>query len=470
MPADPSDGLGRAFIVQCTVTGSSGGIATHRAIVGAESDLGHVPFCVDEELERNATHGWCEELNEMLAEAGGGGGGPVTLPLTADHGDVLLEGEINAGGSDAPLVSWGTVTNDTLTFGDNTLVAGIEQRVKTAGTYKWYVNNGEIVELTPTNLDLQSCGLILSGDIQHGAGPASAGDFRVSTGWYANGRNDAGDADVLLLGWGVGSPDVLEIGEVAVAGMAFGVATSGGYTWRVNGSEIAYFDDTHFDLESLILRQGTQVATTGSYRVGATWSLIGLNETLSADRDILTYGSGTVTVGGTTADTSVVRGTSGVNINVNGSNKVTFNSTTAAFGSTILSGSAVAFTGGTVSDGVNLVASSLNEAVANSASSTNIDTAISASTTELYRIEADAEISGGTRAYVLGMARVVRSGSSAPTVGTFQIQMTEGSGLAVSATISSNNLRVSVANTMGSGCRLDTRIWRISSKSTVEHS
>lgn len=72
MPA----GAGQAYLVQCVVNGGvdangdADAALTKRHIVGVNNAAGFVPFCVGEELERQATHGWTEELNDFAHDVG----------------------------------------------------------------------------------------------------------------------------------------------------------------------------------------------------------------------------------------------------------------------------------------------------------------------------------------------------------------------------------------------------------------
>ncbi len=67
--ADPGDGLGRSWIVKCTQTDSQGNADVEYRIVGTANINGIVPICADEAAYRNATHGWCEVVNSILAQA-----------------------------------------------------------------------------------------------------------------------------------------------------------------------------------------------------------------------------------------------------------------------------------------------------------------------------------------------------------------------------------------------------------------
>jgi hypothetical protein len=65
MPADPSDGLGRSFLIQCFVR-SGRETAVSYGIVGAVNGNGVLPLAAGEELARGA-YGYIDELNQALA-------------------------------------------------------------------------------------------------------------------------------------------------------------------------------------------------------------------------------------------------------------------------------------------------------------------------------------------------------------------------------------------------------------------
>lgn len=66
LPADPSDGLGRAFLVKCTVSNTVD-TEIEYGVVGAVNAAGLLPIVPGEENFRDATHGWSQVVNEALA-------------------------------------------------------------------------------------------------------------------------------------------------------------------------------------------------------------------------------------------------------------------------------------------------------------------------------------------------------------------------------------------------------------------
>lgn len=294
------------------------------------------------------TNYWWEGTTETLTNGtktiisdDGGVGGGVTLPIDAAHGDVILRGEIDAGGADAPLLRWGVDATDALTVGSDSGDAANEIYNRALGAHKWYVNTTLRATLDDDGLSLGANNLLTTGNIQIGATVAASGDIRGHNTLVVAARNNANNADVDLLQ--KTSADLVIIGDSTDAsGVEFKTKTGSVFTWDIAGTDEVTLSATTLALGSNNvtltgnIQQGSSVATTGDYRVGASWSLIGLNETLSSDRDVLTYNTGTVTLGGSTADTSVVRGTSSAIININGTARLSFDSTSADFGTTVI--------------------------------------------------------------------------------------------------------------------------------------
>jgi hypothetical protein len=69
MPSDPGDGLGRSYLVKCTVSNSYE-TQTAYGIVGAVNDAGLVPLAAGETTARSATHGWLDTVNTLLKVGG----------------------------------------------------------------------------------------------------------------------------------------------------------------------------------------------------------------------------------------------------------------------------------------------------------------------------------------------------------------------------------------------------------------
>jgi hypothetical protein len=71
MPSDPGDGLGRGFIMKALVR-APGGAETAVAfrVFGAANAGGVIPVVANEENYRSLTHGWIDEFNQAMAQAG----------------------------------------------------------------------------------------------------------------------------------------------------------------------------------------------------------------------------------------------------------------------------------------------------------------------------------------------------------------------------------------------------------------
>lgn len=66
MLADPLDGLGRTLRVQCIVTNSTETVVSY-GVVGVANNLGLLPLAAGEELDRDGTYGYVEDVNQALA-------------------------------------------------------------------------------------------------------------------------------------------------------------------------------------------------------------------------------------------------------------------------------------------------------------------------------------------------------------------------------------------------------------------
>lgn len=116
------------------------------------------------------------------------------------------------------------------------------------------------------------------------------------------------------------------------------------------------------------------------------------------------------------------------------------------------------------------VNSLLNQAVAASGTSANIDIPIDTSTRYLFMVEAEMEDSASARATVRSQVQTMRSASAAPTAATVVSNFTAGSGLTLNTIVSGNNLRVNVTKSAGTSCRMDIRVRELERNKTVEFS
>lgn len=65
-PADPGGDTGATLRISCTVITATGSFTTY-GIVGVTTSGGYLPVCPDEQLERNGTQGWADEVNGIAA-------------------------------------------------------------------------------------------------------------------------------------------------------------------------------------------------------------------------------------------------------------------------------------------------------------------------------------------------------------------------------------------------------------------
>lgn len=78
MPSDPGDGLGRSFVVKCTVSDGTNTATAYR-VFGALNSAGKLPVAANEQNYRNATHGYVDVFNAALNAVGGAAGGTTQL-------------------------------------------------------------------------------------------------------------------------------------------------------------------------------------------------------------------------------------------------------------------------------------------------------------------------------------------------------------------------------------------------------
>lgn len=118
-----------------------------------------------------------------------------------------------------------------------------------------------------------------------------------------------------------------------------------------------------------------------------------------------------------------------------------------------------------------VVAKSLNEAVASAGTSANIDVPLLGSTTYIFVVEATYEDSASARRTIRTKVQAYRSGTGAAVVSAGTNEFTTGAGtLTINLSGSGNNMRVSVTNGGANNGRVDTRIWEVWREKTVEFS
>lgn len=87
----------QSFMIECIVNGGKNARGedddrlVRNVIIGCVNSQGFIPFVVGEELERQATHGTTELLNEILDRAGSGGGGASNTNYITNGSDVVGE-------------------------------------------------------------------------------------------------------------------------------------------------------------------------------------------------------------------------------------------------------------------------------------------------------------------------------------------------------------------------------------------
>jgi len=112
MPSDPGDGLGRAYLIKCTVSNTYE-TATAYGVVGATNDAGIVPLTAGEELARNATVGWLDVINTVAKT------GADRIAINAQTGTSYTLALTDAG----RLVTLSNASAITLTIPANSTVA-----------------------------------------------------------------------------------------------------------------------------------------------------------------------------------------------------------------------------------------------------------------------------------------------------------------------------------------------------------
>jgi hypothetical protein len=238
MPADPADGEGRSVVVKCLLTDNSGATAVAYRVVGVPNNAGRVPFAVGEENYRNATHGWTEEMNALLATVGDdmtppadpgddgkivvADGGDLTysssipaaviansLPISLSPGNLLAATSVG----DA-VIAWGTTTGY-IQIGDSSGITGIHHVATTE--HGWYVGGNNEMVLGASSLTLQTNSIVLTaGALIFGASPATVGNVRNEHGdtILAGLVNAGGGVNASLVTWGEAT-DALFIGDAA---------------------------------------------------------------------------------------------------------------------------------------------------------------------------------------------------------------------------------------------------------------
>lgn len=175
-PSDPGDGAGRAVLVQAMVKDSTAterlldrdrGVHwdIRRAIIGVRGANGAIPICVNEQLDRNATHGWVQMLNNALTGAptkswsgsltGGGGTKTIDIPLPASSTmNITAEAKVNSGSNTLEYKRLILVCAERGPSGNATITGGAETPIFDLFTANWSFApsvNGSAIRFTLTN-------------------------------------------------------------------------------------------------------------------------------------------------------------------------------------------------------------------------------------------------------------------------------------------------------------------------------
>lgn len=161
LPSDPGDGLGRAYLVKCTVSDSRSTVVEY-AVVGASNAAGLLPIVPGEENVRDATHGWSQTLNQALASTAT----PVTTTIGAPVASIAalkaiagadrVDNQSRAVGSPAQIwiFSLGTGAN----FASDDLTVVRPNDILLANNGRWYPASPSAVVPTVAALRLAVAG------------------------------------------------------------------------------------------------------------------------------------------------------------------------------------------------------------------------------------------------------------------------------------------------------------------------
>jgi len=326
LPADPGDGLGRSFLVKCLVSDTKGRALSAYGIVGTVNSQGRMPFAAGEELARQATHGWTDDINSVLnlaAVAGGSLALTGTLSMGADPADAGrirlsndddIAWEASPAGTD--VIGMAVDTSEQLLIGRATgRPVNTIFDVQTSGVYAFQVNGTEVVR-------------IASEFISVGNTPAASGALRLETGGGLNFRNNAGTGDVI--GIGKNASDGITIGNSTNPG------TNGVLVILPTGGTFKVFEDVAqcIQVGNEFLSIGGTPSTTGAFRLESAAEIRVRNAGNSADmRALTTDGSDALYFGasGTNGVANAVYDvkTSGLHsVRINGTPELEINSTT----------------------------------------------------------------------------------------------------------------------------------------------
>ncbi len=163
LPSDPGDGLGRAYLVKCSVSDSRTTVVEY-AVVGALNAAGLLPIVPGEENARDATHGWSQTVNQALASTAT----PVPTTLGTPVADIAalkavgasdrVDNQSRAVGSPAQVWIYSSGTGAGFASDDLTVVRPTD--VLLANNGRWYPASPSAVVPTIAALRLAVAGAL----------------------------------------------------------------------------------------------------------------------------------------------------------------------------------------------------------------------------------------------------------------------------------------------------------------------
>jgi hypothetical protein len=225
------------------------------------------------------------------------------------------------------------------------------------------INGADEYVFTATQLTLNANDLVGAGSLSFSGTAAGTGLLRVPhASTDLTGRNNANNADVNLILWGVTAADRLTIGSTGVADTYFNVATGNSYVFQANSSTLATLNSTALTLSVPLslssISFGANSASAGLIRVPHGSLVIeGRNQLNTLDSVLFAWGTGAnnrITIGDTvTAETYLNVATGGTfNLQVNSVTEYTFSSTSLTMNGNSMAGALfVSSTGTTAGTG-----------------------------------------------------------------------------------------------------------------------
>lgn len=317
--ADPGDGLGISYLVQCKINGGRDSVGQvdssliKRAVVGVPNLFAIVPMPIGETLERSATHGWTRTINQALAAGGLMAGlgpyddsiernaAPITLLDTGKFAFQLSDGSLwvvgPVAGSSGTAVEWKSVSVGGSSAFDGNFGALLDSLCG-AGTTVGYWRGDLGVHLTGSianQWDNQISGGSAFGPVIERT--AGVGIASVSAGvggkvsLVSNGTTQGGA--IVTIPYPLGAPATTQLHYYIVAKSAVGTPGTDGF---LIGSSYGY------SLYKLNGSANTLRSFNGAVQdatmVSGSWGRIRKSWTGSGS-DILKWGSGADVVGST---------------------------------------------------------------------------------------------------------------------------------------------------------------------------